>query len=358
MIQMFRDWFKRYFSDPQVIILIILLGIGFWGIYLLKDMLTPVFAAVVIAYLLEGIVTRLRRFRIPRAVLVPAVFLLFMMVLLLLIFGLLPLLFRQTGELLQELPGMIVKGQRELMHLPQKYPELVTEAQINQLIHFVASEVTQFGQLILSVSLASVRSLITLIVYLILVPLLVFFFLKDRNKILHWLQYFLPRNRILATEVWHEVDREITNYIRGKLWEILIVGGVSYATFALLKLKFALLLGLLVGLSVLIPYVGVTVTTLPVALIAFLQWGFGPEFTYVLVAYAIIQLLDGNLLAHLLLSGVVNLHPVAIIVATLFFGSLWGIWGLFFAIPLATLVHAVIKAWIIAVKGQPADSAI
>jgi putative permease len=63
-----------------------------------------------------------------------------------------------------------------------------------------------------------------------------------------------------------------------------------------------------------------------------------------MIAYSVIQALDGNLLVPLLLSGVVNLHPVAIIVAVLFFGGLWGMLGLFFAIPLATLVHAVVKA--------------
>jgi putative permease len=64
-----------------------------------------------------------------------------------------------------------------------------------------------------------------------------------------------------------------------------------------------------------------------------------------MIAYAIIQILDGNLLAPLLLSEVVNLHPVAIVVAVLLFGGLWGLWGLFFAVPLATLINAVIKAW-------------
>ncbi len=85
---------------------------------------------------------------------------------------------------------------------------------------------------------------------------------------------------------------------------------------------------------------------LPVALISYFQWGLESQFTYALIAYTIIQLLDGNLLAPLLLSGVVNLHPVAIIVAVLLFGGLWGIWGLFFAIPLATLVHVLLKTWL------------
>ena len=175
--------------------------------------------------------------------------------------------------------------------------------------------------------------------------LMVFFFLKDKDLILEWGSRFLPEERKLAAEVWQEVDQEIGNYVRGKMWEILIVWGASYITFVWLNLPFALLLSLFVGLSVLVPYIGATVMFIPVGLIAFFEWGWGGRFAYIMIALGIIQALDGNLLVPLLLSGVVNIHPIAIIVAVLVFGGLWGMWGLFFAIPLATLFHAVIKAW-------------
>ena len=63
------------------------------------------------------------------------------------------------------------------------------------------------------------------------------------------------------------------------------------------------------------------------------------------IAYGVIRAVDGNVLATILLSEVVNLHPVAIIVAILIFGGIWGFWGVFFAIPLATLINAVVEAW-------------
>jgi putative permease len=192
---------------------------------------------------------------------------------------------------------------------------------------------------------ASVRGLIEFVVYIILVPLLVFFFLKDKSTIINWIKELLPENVGLATSVWHEVNQQVSNYIRGKIWEIIILWAASYATFSLLSMDFALLLSFFVGLSVIVPYIGVAVMYLPVALIGFYQWGISADFVYALIAYSILQLLDGNLLAPLLLSEVVNLHPVAVISAVLVFGSIWGIWGLFFAIPLATLVHAVLKAW-------------
>jgi putative permease len=344
MLQLIRDWIDRHFSDPQILVLTFMLVIGFVFIIMFGDMLIPVFASIVIAYLLDGMVVRLARFKVPRMLSVLVVFLVFLACLLLLIIFLLPLLSRQIAQLVQQLPMMLTAGQSELMRLPERYPEIVSQAQIKQVLDFIGFELTTLVKRLLSLSIASVRGVIAILVYLILVPLMVFFMVKDKQKILAWLANILPDNRLLANQVWIEVNQQFGNYIRGKIWEILIVWSVSYVTFKLLGMQLTMLVSLMVGFSVLVPYVGVTVIFLPVALFAYFQWGLGNQFFYALVAYAIIQLLDGNLLAPLLLSEVVNLHPVAIIVAVLLFGGLWGIWGLFFAIPLATLVHAVIKA--------------
>jgi putative permease len=343
LIQLFRQWVERYFSDPQIIILAILLIFGFLLIFFFGGILAPVFAAMVIAYLLDGMVVRMEQWRVPRIFAVLVVFLLFVTCALVLLIGLLPSISRQVAQLLQDLPSMVARGQKLLMRLPERYPEIVSDAQIQQFINFLTTGLTGLGDRLLSLSLASVRGLITAIIYIILVPLMVFFFLKDKSKILGWMKAFLPENRKLADTVYQEVNNQVANYVRGKVWELLIIWGITYATFSLLGVRYATLLSLFVGLSVLIPYIGVTVMFLPVGLVAFAQWGLTPPLFYALLAYSIIQLLDGNLLAPLLLSEVVNLHPVAIIAAVLLFGGLWGVWGLFFAIPLATLVHAVIK---------------
>lgn len=355
MIQMLRDWFHQRFSDPQVVILWLMLGGGFLVVLLLGEMLQPVFVALIIAYLLEGIVCRLETLHLPRTLSVSITFTLFLICLLMLVIGFLPLLSRQIGQLIQELPELIANGQKQLMQLPQRYPEFISEPQIKQIIDVIRSEFTRLGQNILMFSVASVRNLISLIIYLVLVPLLVLFFLKDKDRILDWSTKFRPTNLELAAEVWDEVNVQVANYVRGKIWEIIIVWIVSYITFSFLDLQFAMLISVFVGLSVLVPYIGATVMTLPVALMAFFQWGISSELMYAVIAYGIIQLIDGNILVPLLLSEVVNLHPVAIIVAILVFGGIWGIWGLFLAIPLATLVHAVIRAWfskLQTIKGQ------
>jgi len=345
MFKLFTQWLNRHFSDPQIVILGVLIVIGSVSIFTLGNMLAPVFCAVIIAYLLEGFVTMVERMRIPRIIAVVVVFAVFMTILLILTVVLLPLLSQQVGQFLQQLPSMIATGQTELMRLPEKYPDILSEQQIKQVIDNLGNELTNLIQQLFSLSLASVRGAISILIYLVLVPLLVFFFLKDKQKLILWFTDLLPEESELAYRVWQEVNVQTGNYIRGKIYEICIVWSVTYVTFILFGLQFSMLLAFFVGLSVIVPYVGATVMFVPVALIAYFQWGWSTDFAYVMLALSIIQLLDGNLLVPLLLSEVVNLHPVAIIVAVLVFGGLFGIVGLFFAIPLATLVHSIMKAW-------------
>jgi putative permease len=358
MIEYIKNWYQRHFSDPQVVILALFITFGFAIVLLAGDLLAPLIASMVIAYVLDGGVEILRRGKIPRFIALGLVFFAFIATLLIIIFALLPKLSQQFTQLFRELPNMITQGQDLIMQLPDRYPsiaQIFTEEQINELVRSIRSQIISAGQNFLSQPLESVVGLITIMVYLILVPLLVFFFLKDKEKVLDWLEGFLPENRELTNEVWFEVNQKIASYIRGKFLEVFLIWSVTYVTFVFFDLQYAMLLSFLVGISVIIPYVGAAVVTIPIAFVAYFQWGIGPDLAYVLIAYAVIQFLDGNILVPLLFSEVVNLHPAAIIAAVLVFGGIWGLWGVFFAIPLATLVNAVIKAW--PTKGEQVDDA-
>ena len=240
---------------------------------------------------------------------------------------------------------MINNGQDLLLRLPEQYPEIISEEYIGELILTIRDGFSELGQNVFSISVASIPAIITILVYLVLVPLMIFFFLKDKEIIIAWLGRFLPKERQLVNEIWTEMDAQIGNYVRGKFNEIIIVGGASYIAFVILDINYASLLGMIVGLSVLIPYIGAAVVTLPIAFVAYFQWGLSADFIWLMACYFVIQFLDGNILVPILFSEAVNLHPLAIIVAILVFGGLWGFWGVFFAIPLATLVKALINVW-------------
>ena len=344
MIDIIRGWFQRYFSDPQAVLLAVILITGFSVILTMGNMLAPVLAAVVIAYLLEGLIRRLEQRGLRRIYAVVLVFSLFNTFVAVLLFGVIPLLSNQISALARELPRYVESGRSLLVQLPQHYT-FISERQIQDLVNLINREVGNLGQTIITFSLSSIPGIITLMVYMILVPMLIFFFLKDKAVILGWFRSFLPSDHSLVGHVWREMDLQLGNYVRGKFWEILIVGCVTYVGFAIFGLKYAVLLATLVGFSVLVPYIGATIVTIPVLLVAYFQWGWTSDFAMAMLVYGVIQALDGNLLVPLLFSEVVNLHPIAIIVSVLVFGGLWGFWGVFFAIPLATLVNAVIRAW-------------
>ena len=344
-MKMITDWFRYQFNNPQVVFLTLFLVLLFVVVVLMGNMLAPLLAAVVIAYLLEGLVGVLEKTRLPRLIAVLVVYFAFLLFVVLILFGLLPLLSQQATQFVQQIPSMLNVGQDVLLKLPESYPEVVSAEQIGEIMVIIRTELTSWGQKLLSVSLASVMGLITILIYLILMPILIFFMMKDKEALVAWVARFAPSEHQLVGQVWSEVDRQIGNYVRGKFWEIVIVWFACVVTFSVLGLQYTMLLAVLVGLSVLIPFVGAAVVTIPVVFVAWFQWGFTGDFFVLVSAYLIIQALDGNLLVPMLFSEVNNLHPVAIIAAVLIFGGLWGVLGVFFAIPLATLVHAVINAW-------------
>jgi putative permease len=345
MLDILQQWYHRHFTDPQTVIFAFILISGGLLVFVLNAHLMPILVALIIAYLAEGLVVQMKRVNIGRTLAASVVTALMVTAIILVFFVLLPLLSKQVTDLIRQLPSMLGKGQLLLLQLPEQYPDYVSARQIEEVLALMRAEITSMGQRVVSISVSSVVGVITFLVYMILLPLMVFFFLKDKDIIMSWLAAFLPEERRLLRKVWAELDIKIASYVRGKFIEVIIIWVASYIAFAVMGLDFAMLLSLLVGLSVIIPYVGATVVTIPVALIAFFQWGFTSQFGWLMAIYGLIQFLDGNLLVPLLFSEVVNLHPVAIIVAVVFFGSLWGVWGVFFAIPLATLIQAIIKAW-------------
>lgn len=348
-----RDFFKHFLPNSQAVALAIILVVSFVLIYTLSDLLMPVFVSIVLAYLLEGLVGKAESMKMPRQLAVYLVFSAFMACLIFLLFYLMPLVGQQAVELIQDIPAILNGIKSGIMRLPEMYPHMISASKIHQIIFAFQQELLSYGQKMLSNSgtsvmglVGSVMGLVSVMIYLFLVPMMVFFFLKDKQLLVAWFLQFMPRDRSLSVRVWEEVDMQIGNYVRGKFSEVFILWAISYITYVAMGLNYAMLLAVLMGLQVIIPYIGATLVTFPVLGVAYFQWGLGSdEFMYVVIAYSVIQALDGVVLVPVLFSEAVNLHAVAIIIAILFFGGLWGFWGVFLAIPLATVVKAVLTAW-------------
>jgi len=323
-------WLHRYLGDEEALLLALIIIAGLVLIWFLGDVLAPFIIALIFAYILQGVVTTLVGLSMNRTWAVIVTFTAFTGVIAGFMVFVVPPVFSEVTAVIADLPD---------------YSGVVSEALLAELFREINGFALAAGEEILTSSLDSLPGLFTLTIYATLVFILVFFLLKDWQVLAHSAKGFLPTRRGAMRIIWAEMDQQLANYLRGKAIEIVIVGVVSYIIFALFGLRYSVLLAVLVGLSVLIPFVGAFSVTIPVAFVAVFQWGLEPITVYLILAYVALQVLDGNVLVPLLFSEAVNLHPVVIILAILVFGGIWGIWGVFFAIPLATLIKALISAW-------------
>ncbi|MCO6557628.1 MAG: AI-2E family transporter [Gilliamella sp.] len=345
MLKMFIEWYKKRFSDPHVVSLMAVIVGLFVIIYFFNKILLPVLIAIVLSYLLDRPVNYLHKKNIPRTLAVVMVLLLFLMIVLVGFMILLPLIWQQSISLITNIPNMLNFANNFLTTLPEHYPELIDVGLFDSIIQGITNKVVQTGNSLLQFSIVSLLGLVSVAINGVLVPIMMFFLLKDKTKIWGYCSKILPKNRTILNKVAAEMDMQISNYIVGNVLHIIILSICVYIPFWYFGLDYGLLLAVLVGLSVLVPYVGIIISSIPVVLIALFQWGLSAQFGYLLFFYVLIQALDGNLLVPCLFSEKLNLHPLVIILAVIVFGGLWGFWGIFFAIPLATLVKAIINAW-------------
>lgn len=343
-MDLLRDWYNIIARNNQLAMLLLLLALGTAFVVVTAGILAPFYGALTIAYVMDVAMRGLQRRGLSRRGSLALVYGLFIAAILAM-FGLLPVLGRQLMQFVSQTPQFIAKFRDIVDHLPERYPTLLTHQQLDDGLNELRGEILGMGQHLASYLRGTVIGLVTALVYLIIVPVMIFFLLKDKERIIAWLASFLPEHHELAGSVWRDVNRQLQSFVGGKVVQMVIVGVVTYIVFAIIHLNYAPLLAVIVAVAVMIPYIGAAAATVPVAAVALLQWGVSFDAAVAVGAYLVIHALDGNVLVPLLFSEAVAIHPVAIIVAILFFGGIWGVWGVFFAIPLAVLVKSVITAW-------------
>jgi putative permease len=343
MLRVLRVWQRRYFGEEAVVLILLLLGV-FCSIALLGSVLLPIIASLILAYLMHGWVLRLQKLKIPSSVSAALFSLLLLWAMLFALFVVLPLIWEQLGRLYQELPSKLPQLREFMDKALEDYGVTLNAALLETWISIFNERLAAWSTSMVSQSVGTIVGLAQLAVYLVLVPLLVFFLLRDGSALNANLRQRMEPNGMLLN-IWNEMDMQLANYVRGKAVEILLVGLASYGLFLSFGLRYTVLMSVLSGLSVLVPYVGAFALTAAVAMIGIIQWGLSDPVYYMLILYLILQIIDGNVLVPIIFSDTVSLHPVSIVLAVLVFGGLWGVWGIFFAIPMATLVKAIYSAW-------------
>ena len=345
MLEEFNKVFKKIFSNEETIIFSFALLIFFIVISFFGSVLTPFIISIIVAYLLVGMQKKIQSYNISEKVSLVITFSIFIVTGATLVIWLVPLLYTQLQAFVLDVPNLINNFRDFISELPSKFPDLVSSDQITIFFQAVSEEISAIAQNIVKTSISSIQSAITVLLYIILFPILVYFFLFDRKNIIDGCLKVIPGRRKMFTSIWAEMDIQLSNYVRGKTIEIFIVGIAAAIIFSSLGLRYSALLSVLVGLSVIIPYVGAFLVTIPVVVVGLIQFGLGTQFTILISLYLLLQALDGNLLVPIIFSETVKLHPVIIILAVFIFGSMFGFWGVFFSIPIATFIKAVWNAW-------------
>ncbi|MDB2534738.1 AI-2E family transporter [Gammaproteobacteria bacterium] len=345
MLEQVNSFLKKIFSNEETIIFSLVIVFSFFMISFFGSVLTPFLLSIVVAYLLVGLQKKIESYDIGTNIALILTFGMFVVTGAAILLWLVPLLYIQLQAFVLDLPNLFNNFLDFISELPAKFPDLVSSDQISIFFQAVSSELSLVAQNLVKSSISGIQSTIEILIYLILFPVLVFFFLFDRKNIIDSFMNVIPGNRDMFSNIWAEMDIQLSNYVRGKTIEIFIVGIVAAIIFASLGLNYTALLSVLVGLSVLIPYIGAFLVTIPVVIVGLLQFGLNTEFYILVGLYLLLQALDGNLLVPIIFSDAVKLHPVIIILAVFIFGSMFGFWGVFFAIPIATFIKAVWNAW-------------
>ena len=342
MINFLKNFFDRYFYDDEQYAALFILSIGIIILYFLGGIIAPVLVSILIAYILNGLMSFMEEKGNSR-ILSLSVTLFIFGLFYLSIFLFLPFLSRQILLLVSDIPQIYESVNLFLSNQLAGYT--IQSNQLDEVIINAFSYIpTLFQNALLQLN-SGFSAVMNALLYLIIVPFLVFFLLKDRDVFINYAEILLPKKKNLLTKIWKDLNIQLYGYLRGKGLEMIIVALVTGFVFYFQGVNYSIILAILVGLSVLIPYVGAILVTIPVVLIGLFQWGLDSSFYIFITSYLIIQALDGNVLMPLLLGREVKLHPVVIITAVLIFGGIWGFWGLLLAIPIATFLRAIMVAW-------------
>lgn len=336
-------------SDSQKWLLLAGFAFGGWLLYLLAPVLTPFLVGALLAYLGDPLVDRLQRYGLGRSGAVTVVFAVMLLAGVLTLVVLLPVLQRQAITLMQGLPQFLDWAQNTLapefacvagFELPRVEIEAIRQAivehwqQVGNVAGRVVAGLGRSGQLLLG-----------WVAYLLLVPVVTFYLLRDWDLLVSAIDRLLPRARVqpVVRRLATEIDAVLAEFLRGQLTLMLALAGIYVAGLWLVGLELAFVIGMLAGLVSFVPYLGVIVGLIVAGIAAFLQFHDVAQLLAVGAVFGVGQVLEGMVLSPLLVGDRIGLHPVAVIFAVMAGGQLFGFFGVLLALPVAAVIVVLLR---------------
>jgi len=308
-------------------------------LHFLGSILTPFLVGAILAYFGSPFVTWAERHRIPRTLGTLLVILVILLLVLALLLVLVPLVQSEIVQLMRRLPelaanlyGRLAPWLRETFGIELQ----IDLASVKELIADNLDSAEVLTLKLLSGLKAGGTVVLGILINLALIPVVMFYLLRDWNRIVARVDGLLPRRWLpRVRSIAREIDRVLAEFLRGQL-SVMGVLAVYYSLgLTIAGLQFAVPIGILTGLLVFIPYVGFGLGLILGVLAALLQWSGWPGFFAVLAVYGIGQLLENYVLVPLLVGDRIGLHPLAVIFALLAFGELFGFAGVLLALPVS-----------------------
>ncbi len=321
-------------------------------LYLLSGILTPFVAAAILAYICNPLVQRLCKWNVPRAlavVLVMAGLLLLFAALLLIM---LPLLQKESSLFIARLPEWIDTARDYLLpRLQQLFGaglQIDSEAIKNLFITHWQSAGGVAAKVLPWLS-SSGGTIVAVLINLLLIPLAMFYLLRDWNSLIAQIDHLIPRHWYAkVSEIAAEVDGILAEFLRGQISVMLLMSVYYVLVLWLVGLEFALPIGIVAGMLVFVPYLGMVTGLVLATLAAAMQF---TSFSSVVLVWAVFgagQLIEGMFITPWLVGERVGLHPLVVIFSLLAFGQLFGFFGVLLALPLAAILLVTlrhVKAW-------------
>jgi predicted PurR-regulated permease PerM len=317
--------------------------------YNLAKFLTPFLFGFIFAYLLNPLVKlTTKKYKLSRALSVNIVTLFFLIIFIIIIFLLLPLIFKEIIKLLDDLP-IYLENINSLIY--PKITEFFAQYNIEMeysLIELIKNNISSndhdFNGIFQKVISSSV-SIFNILALLFLMPFIIYYFLKDWDKIYNKINNSLPEKfSIEFQNIIKLINDAVANYLRGQTNVCLILAIFYCLTLSFFELNYAIIIGIISGILIFIPYLGFFVSFVTSIIIALFQWGFVfDKIGIIILIYLIGQLIESNFLIPYFVGKKINLQPLWLIFGIVFFGALFGIFGIIFAVPLSAISGNLIK---------------
>lgn len=341
-----RDIFCYGMTAAGVLLIFLIIILIFYGLYSIRSallsILYPFLAAFIIAYLLKPLVNYFCRHRIPRSIGILIIYGVFTLIMVLLAVNLVPSLINELQKMMIKIPDYTFKIQSFLRRVHYDYDRFNIPESVRIVIDENIEQLQFFNINLIQLITENIINFFSQIFLLVLIPLLVFYILKDLDNIKDaFMRAVPPKYRRRVRMLGEDIDTTLGAYVRSQFLISFLVASMVYVGLIILGVEFAIILAIINGITNIIPYFGPFIGAVPAVLVSLLE---SPLLALkVILMITFVQQVESHIISPTILGRNLKLHPIVVIFALLAGGNFFGFLGLIFAVPVLAVIRVIIK---------------